>query len=123
MRRVSKKRAKLNKVAKEWREEFAMELKVCEWCRKRKPIIHEIARGSGHRLKAMVTRYATLALCDPGCHQEVGLWPRSKQLALLMLRRPSDFDLEAYYRLVARRWPYEEDILACYEELKNDSIK
>lgn len=120
MRRVSQKRKKLNDQAREWRAAFVEELKVCEWCRKRKPIVHEIARGSGHRLKAMVTRYATLALCDPGCHQEVGLWSRAAQLALLKLRRPKDYDIAKFWELTARRWPYEEDVQACYERLKSE---
>jgi hypothetical protein len=121
MRRVSKKRAKLNKVAKAWREAFQEELRVCEWCLKRRPIIHEIARGTANRRKAFITRFATLGLCDPGCHQEVGLWPPAKQLALLRLRRPADFCLPSYWALTARRWPYEEEVQAFYDQLKSGS--
>jgi hypothetical protein len=120
MRRVSKKRAQLNKVAKAVRSQFQLDLGVCEWCRKRWPIIHEIARGTANRRKAFITRFATLGLCDPGCHQEVGSWPPAKQLALLKLRRPADYDLAAYHQLISRHWPYEEDVLAFYEELKDE---
>jgi hypothetical protein len=121
MRRVSKKRAQLNKVAKEWRCQFQLELGVCEWCRKRRPIIHEIARGTANRRKAFITRFATLGLCDPGCHQEVGSWHPAKQLALLKLRRPEDYSLTAYHQLISRHWPYEEEVQAFYDQLKSGS--
>lgn len=118
MRRVSKKRMALNAAAKEWRDDFKAELKRCEWCQRRVLAIHEIARGAADRKKAMTTRYATLGLCDPGCHQIVGAWPRAKQLALLLWRRPSDFSLERFWALTARRSPDISEVLAYLDQLK-----
>jgi hypothetical protein len=37
----------------------------------------------------------------------------------LKLRRPEDFDLALFHQLISRHWPYEEDVLAFYEELKD----
>ncbi len=111
MRRFSLKRQKRNREVKQFRDDFRKEIKLCEHCQKR-PVqaIHEIARGS-HRQKALDKRYAILRLCDPGCHQEVGGWPICKQLALLALRRPNDYDLDAYWQLTSRRFPEFKDVL------------
>lgn len=117
MRRFSLKRQKLNRQVEKFRAAFRAELKVCEWCQKKKPVLHEIARGTADRKKAMDKRYAILGLCDPGCHQGVGLWPRAKQLALLALRRPHDFDLEAYWQLIRRRTPDQEEVDRYLQEL------
>lgn len=120
MRRMSKKRrARLKEVA-QFRQDFRAELGKCEWCQKKKPILHEIARGTADRKKALDARYAILGLCDPGCHQIVGEWPRAKQLALLLLRRPKDFDLPAFHAMCDRNWPQIEDVLSWAEQLQGE---
>lgn len=86
---------------------FAKRVGWCEGCcrpRRRwdRCAVHEVARGPD-RSKAQDKAYATLLLCDPGCHQTVGEWPRAKQIALLKLRRPKDYDLDAYNALVGRQ--------------------
>ena len=116
MRRVSLKRQRLLRKVGPIRAAFADELKTCEWCRKRRPIIHEIARGST-RVQALTARFATLGLCHPQCHDLVGSWCRAKQLALLLIWRPMDFDLEAYWNLIRRRTPDIEEVLEWRDKL------
>lgn len=112
MRRVSLKRRKLLSEALPWREAYKLEIGKCECCGKRRGlIVHEIARGTADRKKAMATRFATLVLCDPGCHQTVGSWSRAKQLCLLYVRRPYDFDLPKYHALIARVHPELGEVL------------
>lgn len=107
MRTCSTKRAARLAEVRGPRLEFARSVGWCEGCCKprkswRVCAVHEIARGPD-RHKAQDKAYATLLLCDPGCHQTVGEWPRAKQLALLKLRRPRDYDLSAYNSLVGRQ--------------------
>lgn len=114
------KRATLDDAARPWREAQVRIVGACERCGSCVGLcVHEIARGIADRKKAQDKGYATLVLCDPGCHQIVGEWTRAAQLALLYLRRPGEYDLEAYYRIVARRWPSQEDVDACVLELTN----
>lgn len=110
LRPISKKRAKRLAEVREFREAFRRRVHVCEGCCVKYwhcCAVHEIARGCD-RQKALDKPYAILLLCDPGCHQTVGSWPRAKQLALLKLRRPADFDLAGYNALVGRQVSAEE---------------
>src|SRR5574339_82749 len=96
---------------------FVAEVDRCELCEQRLSLaVHEVARGCDRR-KALTTRCANLILCNakqgikPSCHKIVETWPREKQLALLLLRRPHDFDLEAYYQIIGgRRKPERSEI-------------
>ena len=119
MRRVSKKRRALLSKINPWREQFKLELGRCEYCGKRRLVLHEIARGCD-RSRALDKRYALLGLCDPGCHQRVGDWPRAKQLALLYMRRPYDFDLPSYHALIARKTPDLSEVLDWVEVLMEE---
>jgi hypothetical protein len=64
--------------------------------------VHEIARGT-HRQKALDKPFATLVLCYL-CHYELHngktYWTEAMQLAVLKKRRPADYDLAAYNRLI-----------------------
>lgn len=107
LRTFSPKRIERLDEARGFRAAFAKRVRWCEGCcRPRKHwarcAVHEIARGPD-RHKAQDKTYAILLLCDPGCHQSVGEWPRAKQLALLKLRRPREYDLAAYNALVGRQ--------------------
>lgn len=119
MRRVSKKRQILISKVKPFRDQFRMELGRCEYCGSRRLVLHEIARGCD-RARALDKRYAILGLCDPGCHQLVGGWPRAKQLALLYIRRPYDWDLPAYHALIARKSPDLSEVLDWVEILMKE---
>tara|TARA_Y100000361_G_scaffold142900_1_gene149385 strand:+ start:635 stop:1186 length:552 start_codon:yes stop_codon:yes gene_type:complete len=64
--------------------------------------VHEIANGA-NRLRALDKRWATLVLCyqcNGGPFNWKGDWPEARQLALLLWRRPQDFDLKAYNYLI-----------------------
>lgn len=106
IRAVSKKRAKRNRVAKKVRAEFCRQIGACELCEQVTIDLagHEIPRGN--RVAAFTESCAMLALCNE-CHRTIhdfpALWPKVKQAALLMLRRPGDWDLEALNRLLIAR--------------------
>ena len=75
---------------------------------------HEIANGP-HRDKALDKPYAILVLCWYCNGNEVTNkreWPEAKQLALLALSRPEDFDVRAFCSLINPNAPnrvtYEE---------------
>ena len=82
--------------------------------------MHEIARGSRSRQKAIDSPFATIVTCRR-CHDEKlhggGVWTEVRQLALLMARAPNDYDLMAYNRLVGfgpnriEQWEVDEVIL------------
>lgn len=119
MRRVSKKRARRLSEVEGFRAALRMEIGRCERCGKRQVILHEIARGCD-RQRSLDKRYAILGLCDPGCHQVVGDWPRAKQLALLLIRRPYDFDLPSYQALISRKHPDIDEVLLWVDILQGE---
>lgn len=106
-RRVSTKRAAINRVAGDWRREFKQEIGRCELCLKQKPILdcHEITRGPG-RVLALMCRSAILVLCR-SCHDVIGdkplLWTVARQAALLRSRRPADYCLDTLNGMLTRR--------------------
>ncbi len=69
--------------------------------------VHEIANGP-LRQKALDKPYACLVLCW-WCNGHVVVdkskWPESRQLAVLYVKAPEDFDLAAYNALVNPRAP------------------
>jgi hypothetical protein len=121
MRRVSKKRRKLLAEVGPIREQLRLELgaRGCERCGKTQGVLHEISRGPD-RSRSLTIRGCLLFLCDPGCHQTVGAWPRAKQLALVLLRRPAHFDLPNYWAIIHRRTPDLEEVLAWVPILKQE---
>ena len=120
MRRVSKKRAASNKEANQWREDFKESVGRCEYCLLKAAgsslDCDEIARGCCRKI-ALTAPYAILVL-HRHCHHFVQNWSRAKRLAILMLARPEDYDLDAFWRLTRRNWPDQEDIDREYEYLK-----
>ena len=98
MRRVSKKRAALNRSVKQARNEFAREMGFCALCRRPGSDVHEIARG-GSRGEAIQHRCAWLFLCRM-CHQErIPNWTVAQQLALKGIVDPHHYDRVAVNRL------------------------
>lgn len=90
-------------------EERGPRCQVCQ--RYRRLEAHEIARGTD-RHKARGARFATLALCS-ACHRRMDSaaeWPKEKQLALLLVQFPHDYDLASYNRVDAPPILYQEDV-------------
>lgn len=116
MRHISTNRRNRLEAARPWRESFAETLGYkCEWCGKPTRCVHEIPRA-GVRSHVCDNPACVLLLCDPGCHQTVGNWPKAKQLALLYLRRPGDYSLQQYNRWAVARLT-QPDVDARIEEL------
>ena len=80
---------------------------------------HEIANGP-HRNKALDKPYAILVLCWYCNGHEVTdkkKWPEAKQLALLGLSRPEDFDLQAFCELINPNAPNRVTYSEVIEEM------
>lgn len=117
LRRKSKKRAATDRAAAKFREQIIAEVGRCEWCGRYFSLCcHEISRGSS-RLKSLEMRSCILVLCNaphgmrPSCHGQIQAWDRAKQLALLYLRRPGDYNLQAYWEVIGRRKPEQCDVM------------
>jgi len=110
-------RRKRETEARPFRQQLVADVGLCENCgcspsnRRGKMsqmtelAVHEIASGS-HRQKALDKAYAVLVLCwecNSGPFQNRAEWPEARQLALLAMRRPQDFDLTAYLELTSPR--------------------
>lgn len=105
---------------REAREKRVREAECCDICGGIPCLIHEIARGTPHRQKALLANFATLILCQP-CHDlkvHNGM-SVAEQLAYLHLRRDSEFDMPMYYELTGRVWPSLADIDAAYQRIWN----
>ena len=112
MRRVSKKRAARNAEAKPILDALIARVGRCEVCpRDHRQVrsgwirwrldVHHIARGS-HREKALDKPFAVLVVCWV-CHERIHFgtgWPQARQLAILKRKRPKDYDLDAFNRLI-----------------------
>lgn len=111
-----------------WRKERSK--LPCDLCgtTRRKRSVHEIGRGVD-RQKSLDKPYATLVLCETsgttmGCHQVIhSEWCRESELALLKLRRPDDFDLEAFYQLTSRRFPDLDSVLAALAIISSEVVQ
>lgn len=117
LRRVSTKRAKINRKAAIVRAEFCRMIERCELCDTPDLNLcaHEIPRSA--RVTAFTEPAAMLALCH-GCHAvvhaEPKLWPKVRQAALLYLRRPGDWDLQRLNELlIAKLEQWAVDAAAC----------
>lgn len=104
LRRVSKKRAKLNREAWKEREEFRKLFPLCCWCGVRDPANHtidEIVRGSSRGL-AIVDRRAWLPACYD-CNSVIltGMTIEHK-LAIKLCIDPEYFDLQFINRIRGR---------------------
>lgn len=133
MRRWTDKRRARNDEARVIRQAMVDAATGCELCgcsplrpNRRLPIgmsqlcVHEIANGP-LRNKAQDKPYATLVVCW-ACNAELNNkgrdgWPEPRQLAVLALSRPQDFDLRAYNELVNPRAPRRITLFEVYEEM------
>ena len=103
MRKVSRKRATINRQAETARKRFKEELKFCCLCGWAMPAIdvHEIV-GGGARVKAIQTRAAWLLVCRL-CHDQVQYMPRVRQLVLKAKSDPVHYDRQAVNILAGRQ--------------------
>lgn len=119
MRRVSKKRAALNRAVKVWRENIRREVGRCEFCLSpahwKTLDVHELVVGC-HRAKALDKRFAVLCV-HRDCHNTLEAMTIPWQMAYLLWARPQDFDMPAYHKLTGRVWPDEGDIRRKYDQL------
>lgn len=117
MRQWSKKRRKRWEEVEQWREDFKRDHPRCEFCLK--PLgygdLHELTPGSS-RQKALDKPYAILHV-HRQCHDVLEMITIPNQLAYLLRADEERFDLEAYWRLIGRRWPSLEQVLFFYERL------
>ena len=120
MRRVSKKRRKLNDSVANWRDSFRKRVGRCEKCLKKADPdvldVHELVPGSS-RAKALDKPFAVLAL-HRGCHNYIETLTIPHQLAYLMRARPNDYRPDLYYALIGRNWPDTEHVIYFLKRLK-----
>lgn len=107
LRAVSKKRAKLNREVKPWRDAYRDDTFHCPVCLLGNhwnlvaiaPLyVHEIARGA-HRAEAIKHRACCLVVChDCNCGPlcDYSKWPLERQLALKLITDPDHFDLALF---------------------------
>lgn len=123
MRQWSKKRQKRWREVEDWRSRFKEEVGRCEVCRKAKSSEHldghELCVGSV-RQQALDKRFCVLVVCRP-CHAMLESLTIPQQMAYLLLSRPEDYDLEAYYRLCHRRWPDHEVVFEWAAKLAGEN--
>lgn len=118
LKRRSAKRAALDRKADKWRQAFVRTIGFCELCNRNYSLAcHEISSGTASRRKSLMEPACILVLCNamhrhnrPSCHSVVGLWPRAKQLALLLIRRGGDYDLNRYHEIVAMNKPDQSEV-------------
>ena len=136
MKSMSDKRRKREREAAPFRKALAKRVGECENCG-RSPInrkgamtelaklaVHEIANGP-HRQKALDKPYAVLVLCwgcNSGPFNDKGEWPEARQLALLAINRPMDFDLAAYLELTSPNAPRRIEIAEVLEYMPEDYL-
>jgi hypothetical protein len=108
MRRSSSRFRARAAEAKPTRMQLLRENPKCMVCGRRRDLsVHEIASGA-NRQKALDKRFALLVVCwecNSGCLKDRRSWPEARQLALLKVKSPEDYDLRAYNDLVNPRAP------------------
>lgn len=114
MRRVSPKRARVMRRVTQLRREIVEERgPYCQVCGQFRPLhCHEIARGVD-RKKALGARCAILTVCgrcNTGPLNDAAIWPKPRQLALLWLTAPLDYDLEQFNRIVSPARIFQADV-------------
>lgn len=106
MRRLSKKRARLDRQLRQQRSDFVAEYPQCMCgCGERATACHEMACGWSNRPQAIQHRFCWLSLSDY-CNQyeftNYAKWPLERQLALKWIHDREHLDLVAFNRLRGR---------------------
>lgn len=102
MRRVSKKRAKLNRQVKPLRDQYRWEFPKCQvpWCKAAATELHEISRGAA-RGASLGERASWLHLCSFD-HKQMDITPIACQLAIKAIADPDGYDRETVNALRGR---------------------
>lgn len=104
MRRVSKKRAAIDREIKALRDAYKAEMRTCANCGGPGADIHEMCGGMSTRVKAVQEPACWLLLCRK-CHDlfhDPSEWSLSRQAALKFLVDYDRFSLEAVCRVMGR---------------------
>jgi len=121
VRRISKKREQLNAALRKWRKQFREQVGRCEMCLKKAQWfhldVHELVPGYC-RAQALDKPYACLCL-HRRCHMVMEMLTIPQQMAYLLKNAPERFDLDAYHKLIQRRWPYIEEIQSFKEKISH----
>lgn len=121
VKRLSDKTRRRYADAHEAREAIRARIPRCEYCGAPNFVLHEIPR-CGNRSRLVGLASCVLGLCDPGCHQTFGAGPKDRQAALLLLRRPGDFNLaELNHWLIAKL--DMADVLRLRDELAEELLR
>lgn len=112
MRRVSKKRARLNRKVQPIRDAYRWEFPQCQvpWCKADATELHEISRGAG-RGASLGIRAALLHLCRFD-HGQMDVLPVAGQLALKAIGDP-----DGYCRVTVNRLRNRADDSITAEEV------
>lgn len=109
----------MNEATRREREKRVRESDGCDICRADAAVVHEIARGTPHRQKALLASYATLVLCSPchdlKVHQGMSV---AEQLAFVFVRRPDEFELNRFWELTGRMWPSNLEVWKCVKKIR-----
>lgn len=85
---------------------------ACDWCARPGAHEHHVANGQNRGL-SLGKLFAVCWVCAD-CHRELHDLPKRASvcigLALIRYHRQDQYDLEAFYKLIARRFPSEEMI-------------
>jgi hypothetical protein len=126
VRPKTKKRAAIDRKAKPVRDALVERVGVCEYCGQpaysNNPLVAHEVTGGGIRAKSQAQPCGQLVLHYWNCHPKIHTFSKAKQLAILKHRRQEDFDIEAYYLLIDRRFPDEEDIETELNQLISDEV-
>lgn len=113
MRRVSKKRRKLNDEVREWRQNKVNEVGKCEMSGFDSQSctgmlgVHEI--GSGHTRSLFLSEACGVLVLCYGHNQFCHSIPKETQLALLKLNRPEDYDYDRFCS-IRQKW-YDKELI------------
>jgi len=114
MNRTMPRKLPLKLTADQSAAEFVARINYCEFCHRTNVALccHEVAKGGGCRLEARQADFARLCLCggyEDSCHDVLHRMASQDAvaagLALIYHSRAADFNLEAFWKLTARRWP------------------
>lgn len=107
MRRVSKKRAALDRSLRPARQAFVIANPRCWVCGGQTVGVHEMACGMSIRSASIAdpaTWFAACGVCNTGPLTDYAVWPLFRQLALKWIHDRRRFDLRAF-NLVRGRAP------------------
>ncbi len=119
MRRISEKRLLLLKEVSQFRASLRRDVGRCELCLKpARPDsldVHELVPGY-LRAQALDKSFATMCL-HRHCHNIIEMLTIPNQLAYFLRARPESFNIDLYWKLMARKWPSMDQVLHFLDEI------